>query len=255
MNYSDPSASTSSQKPPLNRQSEFATPQPEYPHVAHDLNALSHYHLETATFSAQNTMGAADRMRGSGNDMAACYAAINEKTKTAAPFFSSRTAVVDSRTLNYDRISILFAYHESYYIVVEPAAGKYETTCTGVQGGFLQRSRVGTPLVFEWESLPKHQIGYGCVGLKEVQDGNSGWWHVYSQHITNLRRAVALKAEQLAVSRRSSEKKPSEPQFLQTLNREFTRIVNACYGTLEVREKQALEEMESAWKEFMVDDI
>jgi len=150
-------------------------PEPEYPHLTHDMNALSHYFLETTAFNGRVSMSTADALRRSGKTISECYASISKSNQSPAPMFATRTQIVDLTDLNYDRIGILFEYHNHYYVIVNGPPEK--ATPHGVTHGFLAKDRVGMPLIYEWESIPKRLVAPGCFG---ATGSTEGWWHVHS---------------------------------------------------------------------------
>jgi hypothetical protein len=253
MEHFDPNTSMANSKSHDDiRPPAMLTPEPEYPHKTHDSSALSYHFLNATAFSAQVSMNSADHLRRSGKDISACYSAISARNTSAAPLLASRTAVIDYSTINYDRTGILFEYREHFYVVLEAAVGKDAARSRGIECGFLHRSRLGMPLVYEWESMPKRracQYGVGASGSAR------GWWNVHSRTMMRLRNLILSAARNVEVQRSVMEKPYAEILFRKQLESQFKRVVNAHYGTLRVQEKKALEEVESAWEEFMVTEV
>ncbi|KAF2827619.1 hypothetical protein CC86DRAFT_455229 [Ophiobolus disseminans] len=223
----------------------MATPEPKYPHTTHDHSALSTYFLDVSAFTASVSMSKASTLRETGNDVPTSLATISSRNRTAPPLLYSRTAVIDPSTIDFNRIGILFAYGDYYYIVLDAMPAQATP-----YSGFLHRSRIGMTLTCEWESIrgktracPR---GVGTAG------NEGGWWHVHSRTLMQLRSHVLDAAKEAEVRRLSVKRPMPELVFRNDLEHQFRRVIDAHYGILRVKGKQVKLEAEKAWEKFMV---
>lgn len=219
-----------------------------YPNTSrNDLNTLSQYLLNATAFTPNVSMCAGDHLRYENDeDLANTYAAISEGIAASGLFFRSRTEVTDHSTIDYDRISIIFERDEEYFVIMQPPQD-WKAEMETINRGWLDKRRVGTHLISEWESLPKVEIGKHCLAAAGLTEG---WWTLHSKLIMELREAFTFRALQLQSKRLGTKPCPYELKFKPVLTREFGYIVDRNFVNLRMEKLASEIEAESALREF-----
>jgi hypothetical protein len=207
--------------------------------LKHDLNALSQYLLNVTAFTPDVSMGAGGyTCQGHGKDILGSYATILKGIDLSTQLFRSHTEISDYSNIDYDGIGIIFEHGEQYYVIVKPHWGEAENS------GWLDKRRVGTHLISEWESLPKLQINRysiasnGCIG---------SWWTLHSKTIMHLRRLVTIMARQLQQVRVDNKTVVPEHKFHAALAAQFDKIMVSFYKYNRARKgAQRVEEINEA---------
>jgi hypothetical protein len=165
--------------------------------------------------------------------------------------------------LKLDRVGILFEQDDHYFTLIPATPETMYMTTEGVFHGWLTRERLTyfslasmkwdpsvakriehpIGLLEEWESLSKIRIGDDC--LAAVGD-TTNWWAAHSETVMAVRAGIAFRARQIQVQRQNAIKvgnTMSDLVFRALLAKEFSRVVDAVYGTLRVKEQEAEEKL------------
>jgi hypothetical protein len=237
-------------------------PKPEYPHESHDLNTLSSHFINASAFTAK-VKTTPELVRETGMDIPTCYTTIAATHSKFPPLFVNKTIPIDQRTLNFDRIGILYEHGSLYYVVFDIHSSRRTATQQRPQGVFILKATVNLPLIQEWNAVPKWRVGSDGIGATTLADG-WGWWHVHSDHVMAMRHMCTTVAVQLEARRQAATEAMAkgkvmdveevERQFLQALGKRFRICVDRYFESVDELEKARIGEVKSAWEEFMVDD-
>ncbi|CAO2656422.1 Nn.00g052250.m01.CDS01 [Neocucurbitaria sp. VM-36] len=147
----------------------------------------------------------------------------------------------DPRSVNYDRIGILYQFMNQYFSICECL--HYETNQPTICRAWVPKHLVGNYLFLEWESLPKVQVGRYGMGVS-TSDGS---WKVHSTTIQKLRRYCLVEAQDVE----KEVFKLSIWKHVTVLEDIFGRVVDAYYTKEKAREDKAAKEADEVMKEFM----
>lgn len=226
----------------------------EYAQLTPEFSKVSHHFLNCTAYSPHISMSKGDQMRASGKDVDTIYALIARSSTKCPPLLKSSAVEIDEAAVDYDRLGNLFEYGDWYYLM-------FEHPTLGVRGGFKAKANVGLPLVQEWRSIVKQQVG--AFGIAATGEYDETQWHVHSAHVMALRIRCAYyaehgekarKAETAEKARKGEEREVGFKEFGNELERGFDGVVEKYFGDLEKKKRREREEAEDAWMEFMVDE-
>jgi hypothetical protein len=169
----------------------YDTPEPEFPHITHDLSDLSQHYLDATAFAPAVSMGTAALLGLHGNnptlDIAEAYASISAATPTSK-YLTTKPEIRDHTSFDFDCQGILCEVANRYFVVVQEPPGQATGNKTRQRFGWPPKNTIGRHLVMEWESIPKKRIGEYCI----VATGSTeGWWQSHSEIIMEVRRVLA----------------------------------------------------------------
>jgi hypothetical protein len=219
----------------------YQTPQPEYPHITHELNTRSHCFREATSFipSACKELDANPHYHGS--NVPKCDAVSNPSPVATTQLLSNDHATIDYSLQNHDCTGILFEYRDYYFTIMlaPPDINAKES----VYRGWLEKKHIGIHLLCEWESIPKYRIGENCI----VATGSmEGWWHIHSKTVMSLRTGITGKVRAVEKARQEAKNKVTDERFMAALNQEFGKVVDTVYAALRVTEGKKRAKLEAS---------
>jgi hypothetical protein len=174
--------------------------------------------------------------------------------------------IMDNAHLGFDRLGVIFEYCGLYFTIIPASSSNIPNANEGVFRGWVTKEHLDmyslctckwdpSPgkvigLLSEWESIPKMRFGESCIA---AIGSTEGWWHVHSQVVMKLRTAIAVRARKLEQMRQNAKKVMPDQMFRAVLAKEFSRVVDAVYGTLRVKGEEKTETLRKETESAMND--
>lgn len=178
--------------------------------------------------------------------------AVEDVTKLHLSYFNVYVFEFDPKMVDFNKIGILYELLGHYYTVYETVHS--QSGQRTLRRAWIAQRLVGAYLKHEWLALPKDKVGKHGQGAPS----SDGWWSAHSAVIQRLRLACLIKAKEVEANVWKQQEMTGQEmdtrQYVNVLEAQFMRVVDALYGTMKVQEMEQAKVAEQFMEEFMVFD-